>query len=73
MIDVSQKVVNNATYGGHSGGDYGIMHDIVRYLNGDAASMSITFLDDSVQSHLLVFAAEESRKTGNIVDLSKNA
>lgn len=73
VIDVSQKVVNNATYGGHSGGDYGIMHDIVRYLNGDAASMSITFLDDSVQSHLLVFAAEESRKTGNIVDLSKNA
>ena len=69
IIDVSHKVVNNATYGGHSGGDYGIMHDVVRYLNGDKASMSITLLDDSVASHLLVYAAEESRKTRKVIDL----
>lgn len=71
IVDVSQNVVNNAVYGGHSGGDHGIMHDIVRYLNGDQCSKSITFLDDSVQSHCLVFAAEKSRKTGSIVDVSK--
>ena len=69
IIDVSHKVVNNAVYGGHSGGDYGIMHDVVRYLNGDKASMSITLLDDSVESHLLVYAAEESRKTRKVIDL----
>ena len=48
IIDVSHKVVNNATYGGHSGGDYGIMHDVVRYLNGDKASMSITLLEQPI-------------------------
>lgn len=69
LVDVSQKVVNNALYGGHSGGDYGIMSDIVRYLNGDKVSESITLLDDSVESHLLVFAAEESRKDRKVVDL----
>lgn len=71
VIDLSTKVVNNATYGGHSGGDYGIMHDIVRYFNGDNSSVSITWLDDSVESHLLVFAAEDSRKTRRVVELSK--
>lgn len=69
VIDLSNQVVNNAKYGGHSGGDYGIMHDIVRYLNGEKASSSITYLDDSVASHLLVFAAEESRKTRSVVEL----
>ena len=70
VIDVSKKIVNNAQYGGHSGGEYGIMQDVVRYLNGDKDSMSITLLDDSVESHLLVFAAEESRKTRKVVELA---
>ena len=69
IIDVSHRVVNNALYGGHSGGDYGIMHDVVRFLNGDKTSTSITLLDDSVESHLLVYAAEESRKTRKVVEL----
>ena len=67
IIDVSQEIVNNAKYGGHSGGDYGIMHDLVRYLNGERASMSITLLEDSIASHLLVYAAEESRKTDKFI------
>ena len=69
IVDVSQKVVNNAVYGGHNGGDYGIMYDLVRYLNGDRSSRSITLLDDSVASHLLVYAAEESRKARKVIDL----
>ena len=63
IVDVSQKIVNKAKYGGHSGGDYAIMYDLVRYLNGERNSMSITLLKDSIASHLLVYAAEESRKT----------
>ena len=67
LVDVRDQVVNRAKYGGHCGGDYGIMHDLVRYLNGDKSSMSITLLEDSMASHLLVYAAEESRKTGKII------
>ena len=69
VVDVSCAIVNNAKYGGHSGGDYGIMHDIVRCLNGTEVSSSITLLDDSVQSHFIVFGAEESRKTNKVVEL----
>ena len=69
VIDLKDQIVNKAMYGGHSGGDYGIMHDIVRYLNGERASASITHLADSVASHLIVYAAEESRKTDKKVKI----
>ena len=61
--------INNAKFGGHNGGDYAIMHDLVRYINGDRSSVSITSLDDSVYGHLCVFAAEQSRKTHSIVNI----
>ncbi len=64
VIDLTKQIINKAKYGGHSGGDYGIMNDLVRYLNGERASLSITHLHDSVASHLLVYGAEESRKNG---------
>lgn len=69
VIDINDKIINKASYGGHCGGDYAIMHDIVRYLNGVETSSSITILKDSITSHMLVFGAEESRKTNKIVKL----
>ena len=38
------------------------MNELVRYFNGDTSSVSITSLDDSVNGHLVVYAAEESVK-----------
>lgn len=72
-IDKTMDVhpVNNVKFGGHSGGDYAIMHDLVRYLNGDKSSISITSIEDSIHGHLCVYAAEESRKTQNFVDVAK--
>ena len=70
IIDVSPNVVSTAKYGGHNGGDYAIMHDLCRYLNGDQSSLSITSLNDSVNGHLCVFAAEQSKKEKKIVDIS---
>ncbi len=64
IIDVNKEVVISVEYGGHGGGDYAIMHELVRYFNGDTSSVSITSLDDSVNGHLVVYAAEESVKTG---------
>lgn len=62
VVDLTKSIVNKAKYGGHSGGDYGIMNDLVRYLNGERDSLSITHLHDSVASHMLVYGAETSRK-----------
>lgn len=74
LFGVDEKVqvhpINNAKYGGHNGGDYAIMHDLVRYMHGDRSSVSITSIEDSVNGHLCVFAAEQSRRTHNVVDLA---
>ena len=64
-IDVAAEVhAGSDGHGGHSGGDYAIMHEVVRYFNGDMSSVSITTIDDSVSSHLVVYAADTSVKSG---------
>lgn len=68
-IDLTDKIVNLAKFGGHSGGDYLIMHDLCAYLNGDKSSISITNLNDSLNGHRCVYAAENSRKKHTIVKL----
>lgn len=56
-------------YAGHGGGDFGLMNALHADLTcADPAAMR-TSLEVSVQSHLMAFAAEESRKTGRTVTL----
>ncbi len=63
VVDVSLDVLNC----GHSGGDVALMRDVCAYLNGDKSSISITDINDSVNGHLLVYAADESQKQNKIV------
>lgn len=55
--------------GGHAGGDFGLMTDYVNFLNGDNSSLSITKIDDSINSHLVVYASDKSRKTKKVVKI----
>lgn len=55
--------------GGHYGGDYYIMKDLVRFLNGEKTSVATTVISDSVNSHLICYAAEKARKENIVVDL----
>ena len=72
MIDIAADVVESAVlFGGHNGGDYAIMHDVVRYFNGDNSSPSLTPISDSVDGHFVVYAAEESRKNDKIIKLEE--
>lgn len=54
---------------GHGGGDEGIVETLYEYLNGEYKGCSVSDIQTSVDNHMLVFAAEESRKTGEVVDL----
>ena len=54
---------------GHYGGDYNLMRDAVRYFSGGGESISVTKLADSVNGHLIVYAAEQSRKERKIVKI----
>lgn len=61
------------TAGGHGGGDFGIMRSFVNALNG-IPDDSVTTARESLESHLLAFAAEESRlqhTTINMADYRK--
>lgn len=53
---------------GHGGGDYGIMGDFVQVIREGGESRSSAAV--SLQSHLICFAAEKSRKEHIVVELS---
>ncbi|OAB40331.1 Gfo/Idh/MocA family protein [Paenibacillus antarcticus] len=54
---------------GHGGGDMGLMKDFLRLVREDGKSHGITSAEQSIQSHLMAFASEQSRMDGNSVRL----
>ena len=52
---------------GHGGGDHGIMHDFLQILRHGGESRTSAGI--SLQSHLICFAAEKSRKENVVVEL----
>ena len=71
VVDVYVNVKNHSKYAGHGGGDYLLVHDALAYVRGDGASISVTDINDSVNGHCLVFAAEEARKNLKVVDFKE--
>jgi hypothetical protein len=69
-----QEVINVAEYikenkvnmtGGHGGGDGFLYKDFIDYISNDKApSITRTTIEDSIESHLMGFKAEESRLNG---------
>ena len=57
--------ISAANVGGHMGGDYFMMNSLYNALNGEVAE-GITYLDVSIESHLMSFAAEKSRINGGV-------
>lgn len=56
---------------GHGGGDEGIITSLYDYLSGEYKGFSVSDIRTSVDNHLIVFAAEKSRKEGTVVDLEE--
>lgn len=54
---------------GHGGGDFGIMRSFVRAVRGE--QQPLTTGRESLESHLMAFAAEESRLNGTVVDMAE--
>ena len=55
--------------GGHGGGDERIVTALYDYLCGEYTENSIPTIDESCYNHLVVFAAEEARKNGCVIDV----
>ena len=52
---------------GHGGGDFGIVNSFVRLINGEGDNL--TSAKASLQSHLMCFAAEQSRLEHRAIDM----
>ena len=59
-VEVINVDISQATVGGHNGSDFFMMGQLHRTLNGLEAK-GVTYLDVSMESHLMAFGAEESR------------
>lgn len=54
---------------GHSGGDEGIMEEFIAILKGERRNSNT--IAQSVHSHVMAFAAEESRVTGKTIEIDE--
>ncbi len=52
---------------GHGGGDYGLMKRFVRALATEDPGQILSGPDETLETHLMVFAAEEARHEGRVV------
>ena len=75
FLDDSVREVNSNTANdggiltGHGGGDFGLMDSFVRAVAENDPAQIVTGIEETLESHLIVFAAEESRKKGIVVRL----
>lgn len=64
-------VASNSITSGHGGGDEGIVNALYDLIALDKKAKSISDISVSCDNHIVVFAAEEARKTGTIVDIDE--
>jgi predicted dehydrogenase len=72
MFGSNDKIVTKppALVGRHSGGDTGLMHQLVNQ-NAESSIQGMTTGEVSLMSHIMSFAAEEARISGEVIDLEK--
>lgn len=56
---------------GHGGGDAGTMKSFIKLVREGGTGEALTSADVSIQSHIMAFAAEESRLTKKVIELDE--
>jgi hypothetical protein len=67
-VDLTNYGDTTGAFGGHGGGDQGVIADFVSVLEGNTPSISCTALADSINGHLIGFLADQSRVVNIIVE-----
>ncbi len=64
-IDVNGAIkADDSAFLGHGGGDYFLLMDFLGYLLGEEKTVTRTTINESMESHVIGFKAEESRLKG---------
>lgn len=67
--DIDISIGDHTAAGGHGGGDTGLMEAFIAAVGEGKPDKILSGAEASLQSHLMVFAAEKSRKAHRVVDL----
>ncbi len=68
-LPLNDNGVDSSIAGGHGGGDTGIIGMLYEYLDGSIGEKEVSEIEISCKNHMIVFAAEEARHTGSVVDV----
>ncbi|ODN05182.1 hypothetical protein Ocin01_01486 [Orchesella cincta] len=71
VVRPSQGFEQGLSASGHGGGDFGLIFAFVNACVTGNQEYIVSGPHETLDSHIYVFAAEESRKTGNVVDINE--
>jgi hypothetical protein len=71
VLPAQGSIAGNSIIEGHGGGDSGIIDALYKYETGEYTAEQVSEIGISCSNHLLVFAAEQSRTEGSIVDIDE--
>lgn len=71
LFHPAEKPVDGTLAGGHGGGDTGIVYALYDYLTGSKTAEEVSEIGISCANHQLVFAAEKSRLTNSIINVTQ--
>ncbi|MFA6110855.1 MAG: Gfo/Idh/MocA family oxidoreductase [Candidatus Latescibacterota bacterium] len=63
---IDTAAADGSILGGHGGGDYGLMQSFVAAVAAGDQSRVMSGPDETLETHLMVFAAERSRRQGTV-------
>ncbi len=69
--EVDLKSSDASLLGGHGGGDFGLIHGFISAVATGDRSHILSGPDETLESHLMVFAAERARAEGRVVEVSE--
>lgn len=68
---IDTRAPDGSIAGGHGGGDYGLMQAFVEAVARQDPGPILSGPEETLETHLMVFAAEEARAAGTVVDVAE--
>lgn len=70
-LDAEIAVSGDSIVTGHGGGDSGIIDALYSYMTDKLEALDVSEIGVSCRNHMLAFAAEDSRLSGNVIDFGE--
>lgn len=68
---IATRVTARANLGGHGGGDWALMHSFLAAVAHGDPGLVLSGSVETLETHLIVFAAERARREGRVVSMDE--